>query len=57
MKKEVKKIEVAAKPAKIRKYKKVLAEGKVFVPGEGMVVDQVVVSGGNATITYHKEAK
>lgn len=58
MKKEAKKTEVAAKLAKVRKYKKVVPEGKVFVPGEGMVVDQVVVStDGYATITYHKEAK
>ena len=49
--KEIKLSEVTAKPAKVRKYKKVLAGGKVFVPSEGMVVDQVVVSGGNATIT------
>ena len=58
MKKEAKKIEPAAKPARVRKYKKVLAKGTVFVPGEGTVVDQVIVSvDGNATITYHKETK
>ena len=54
MKKEAKKVETATKSTKVRKYKKVLAKGTVFVPGEGTVVDQVIVSvDGNATITYH----
>ena len=58
MKKEAKKVETATKSTKVRKYKKVLAKGTVFVPGEGTVVDHVIVSvDGNATITYHKETK